>query len=89
MKMDRVSLEIALADGAFACHELNAASTGSEDGGFSCAARIESLKREMCLLMKGQTSPGIGFTDIDLEAIYLAANAGAVRLTAIVEGHCG
>ncbi len=36
--MDHVSLEIAIADGTFACNEINKASASNKDGGFSSAA---------------------------------------------------
>ena len=89
MKMDDVCLEIALADGAYACHELNSAVATSTDGGFSCAARIEGLMREMRLLLKDQALPATGVREIDLKAVYLAAAAGSLRLTAIVADHSG
>jgi hypothetical protein len=87
MKMDRVSLEIAIADGAFACHEINKASASNKDGGFSSAAKIRKLLREMHMLLKGQTWPGGAFTGIDLQAAYLAAETGDLRLTALVADH--
>jgi len=88
MKMDHVSLEIAIADGTFACHEINKASASNKDGGFSSAAKIRKLLREMHTL-KGQTWPGRGFTDIDLQAAYLAAETGDLRLAALVADHEG
>jgi len=87
MKIDRVSLEIAVADGTFACHELNRASVADKDHGLSCAAKIQKLLREMHLLIKRQTNPGCGFAEIDLEAAYLAADTGSLRLAAIVSDH--
>lgn len=87
MKNDRVSLEIAIADGTFACYELNRAANSDKDGGFSSIAKIGKLLREMRLMTKGQTAPGRGFADVDLEASYLAAHAGEKRLTQIVADH--
>jgi hypothetical protein len=89
MKMDRVSLEIAIADGTFACHEINKASASANDGGFSSTAKIQRLLREMHQLLKGQALPGCAFTDVDLQAAYLAAETGDLRLAALIAGHEG
>lgn len=87
MKHDRVSPEIAIADGAFACYELNRAANSDKDGGFSSVAKISKLLREMRLMIKSQTAPGREFAGVDLEASYLAAHAGEKRLTQIVADH--
>jgi hypothetical protein len=87
MKKDRVSLEIAIADATFACHELNKAASSDKDGGFASTAKIGRLLREIRLMVKGQSAPGRGFADVDLEASYEAAYAGETRLIEIVASH--
>jgi hypothetical protein len=89
MKMDRVSLEIAIADGTFACHEINKASTSDEDGGLSSAAKIHGIMREMHLLLAHHAQSKNGFTEIDLQAAYLVAEISDLRLTSLIAEHGG